>query len=100
MLYRGIEKLLNLGKINNFVELPPDLFPLHSQDGTIQKNVFTAGQFLMKACSHFQQARYPPFDPYAPCRWFRYAGEYLEECGFTGAVTAYYTDSVPLPNFE
>ena len=56
---RRIDELLDFGKIHDLIELAVDLGPFHSQDGAVQVDILTPGQFGMKARAHFQQAGNP-----------------------------------------
>src|SRR5436309_15455142 len=60
--YWGVEKLFDLGKIDNFIELSFDFSTAHSEDCAIQKNILSAGQFRVKACPNLKQAGYSATD--------------------------------------
>ena len=55
-LHWRIEKFLDVRKCDNFIKLPFDLDPRHSQDGPIQENVFATREFRMKSGSDLQEA--------------------------------------------
>src|SRR5262245_9304373 len=57
VLHRGVEKLLHLGKGDDLVELFADLALRHPEDGAVEKDVLSSGQFWMKASADLKQAR-------------------------------------------
>src|ERR1017187_5449298 len=61
-LYRRVQKLLDFGKEDNFIELPSYFRPGHSHYGTVEVNVLATGQFWMKTRSDFQQACHSTLD--------------------------------------
>ena len=83
-----IEKLLDFGESDDFVELPFDFAAAHAEDGAVEKNIFPAGQFGMKTGADFEQAAdaAADFDP-AGAR-FGDAAENFEQGRFPGAVAA------------
>ena len=54
-LYRCINKALNLREINNFVKDRLHLATAHTQEGSVQINIFTAREFRVKTCANFEQ---------------------------------------------
>ena len=60
-----IEELFDFGERNDFIELTLNLEPGHAEDRAVQKDVFAAGEFGMKASAHFEEAGHPAF------RWIR-----------------------------
>ena len=59
MLDGSVEELLDLGELDDLVELALDLCAPHPQDGAIQVDVLAAGQLRMKAGADLQQAADP-----------------------------------------
>src|SRR5260221_9850855 len=57
---RGIEEFFNTGKINDFVELAINLYPLHAHQRAIEVNVFSTSKFGMKTHANFQQGTESP----------------------------------------
>ena len=55
-LDRRVEKALDLGEGDDFVELAADLGAAHAEDGAVEEDVFAAGQLRMKAGADFEQA--------------------------------------------
>ena len=55
MLHRSIQELFHLCKFYNLIELLLDLTPAHSQNRTVQVDVFPACELGVKTCAHFQQ---------------------------------------------
>ena len=47
-LHGRVEKLLDLGKRHDLVELPSDLLPGHSEDGAVQIDVLATGQLWVE----------------------------------------------------
>src|SRR2546426_757336 len=78
----GIQKLFDLGESDNFIEFPPDFCPLHSQNRAVQKDVFTASKFGMKACPDFQQTRYAATNADATLRRLGNAAEDFQQSRF------------------
>ena len=70
-LDRRVEKFLDLGEGDDLVELPFDLGAAHAEDGAVEKDVFAAGQFGMKAGADFEQAGDPAGELDASRRWAR-----------------------------
>jgi hypothetical protein len=67
----SVEELLDLGKGDNLVEPPPNFDSRHSEDRSVKENIFSAGEFLMKACSDFQQAGNTTIDADPALAWLR-----------------------------
>ena len=78
MFHWGIEEALNLGKGYNLIELLSDLAPRHPKNRAVQIDVFSPGQFRVKAGADLKQAGNPPpdFDPASG--GLGYAAEYFE----------------------
>src|SRR3546814_17944493 len=55
-LNRGVQKFLDLGKIDDLVEFPQDFLALHAKNRSVQENIFAAGKFGMKTGADFQEA--------------------------------------------
>jgi len=50
-----IQKFLDTRKGDYLVKATNDFFPRHPHDRAVQKNVFAAGEFVMKTRSHLEQ---------------------------------------------
>src|ERR1041385_9577959 len=53
-----VQELLDLGERDDLIELPLNFCLAHPENGSVQVNVFPAGQLLMKAGPHFEQTRH------------------------------------------
>src|SRR6056297_333511 len=53
---RGVQKSFDARKFNNRIEVSVDLDSLHPENGTVEIDVFSSGQFGVKAGSHFEKA--------------------------------------------
>jgi hypothetical protein len=85
---------------NWLIELSVNLYPAHSQDGTVQINIFPAGQLRMKTGANLQQGTDSPVDlPQAFC-WLRHPGKDLEQGAFPGAITPDDAQNLALPDFK
>jgi len=99
-LHRRIEKLLHLGKRDDLVKLCLNFLALHSQNRTVEKNVFPSGQFGMKSCTHFQQARDPALQCNPPFRGFGNPAQHLEQGRLSCAVSADNADAISFVDFK
>src|ERR1051325_2498955 len=77
-LHRGVDKSFQLGKSNNLIEVPRDLFPFHPEDRSIQEYVLTTGKFRMKAGPYSEQAGDPTIQFDATGSRFRNARKNFE----------------------
>ena len=99
-LDRRIQELLDLGKSDNFIELPLDLRSRHAQNRPVQKNIFSAGEFGMKAGPDFQQTRYAATNADTALCWFRDPAENFQEGGLATAVAPNNAHNIALVNFK
>src|SRR5436853_5656710 len=83
---RRLEKSLGARKIYDFVEFRVNLAPAHTQDGSVQINVFTSAEIRMKASANVEQAAYFPVQFSAAGGGFDNPGEYFQQRRFPGAV--------------
>ena len=85
-LHWRIQKFLDLGEGDDFIEFPFDLLPGHPKDSPIQKYVLSAGQLRVKARPDFEQARHS--SPYAHATFgrLRDPAEDLEQSGFPRTI--------------
>src|SRR5438309_10899458 len=61
-LNRSVNKFLDLSKRYDLVKLSFNLSFLHSQNRAVEKNVFPARQFWLKARAYLQQRADPPLN--------------------------------------
>src|SRR5258708_6515331 len=90
MLYRCVQKLLDLGKGNDLVKFTLDLDSFHAEDRAVHIDIFAARQFIVKTRANLEQAADPPTDHRFTAGRFGYPGEYLEQRRFSCAVTPDY----------
>src|SRR5438874_2410013 len=50
----SVDELVYFSESHDIVEFPANLGAVHSEDGTVEKNVFAARQLGMEACADFQ----------------------------------------------
>ena len=94
----SIQEFLDLGESDDFVELPADLCTRHSENGAIEKDVFPAGEFGVKAGPDFQQTRHPATNADATFRWLGNSAKDFQQSGFSRAVAANDAHNVALPD--
>src|SRR5580704_9527357 len=82
-----IEESFDFGECNDFIELPTNFDPRHSENRTIEIDVFSASQFRVKSSTDFEQARDPTFDGHTAFGWLGDAGKNFQKRALTGAVT-------------
>ena len=99
-LDRSVQKFFHTGKINDLIKFASDFCPAHAKDSTIKENIFSSGQFGMKACTDFQQAGHTSAQGNFACAGLGDAGKKLEQGGFTRTVAADNTDSIPRHDVE
>ncbi|KXU36559.1 hypothetical protein AXK11_04205 [Cephaloticoccus primus] len=56
-LYRGIKKLFDLSKSDDFIKLLPNFKTSHSENRPVQVDVFTSGELGVKASSYLKEGR-------------------------------------------
>ena len=54
-LDRRVDELLDLGEVDDGVELARDLLAAHAEDGAVEEDVLAAGQLAVKAGADFEQ---------------------------------------------
>ena len=54
----------------------------------IEENVISAAEFGVKSCSYFQKGANAPCIAHGPMGWLGYAGQYLKQSAFAGAIVA------------
>ena len=87
-LDRGIEESLDAGEIHDLVEFLPDLDLAHAEDGSVEEDVFAAGEFRMEAGADLEQRGDPTVEDDAPGGGFGDAGKDFEQGGFARAIAA------------
>src|SRR5262249_18524516 len=83
---RRIEKLLYLSEGNDLVELAIDLRLLHTENRTVEINVFTTGELRMETRTDFQQRTDTPVNLGESTRGRGDARENPQQRAFAGAV--------------
>ena len=97
---RGVEEPLHFGEVDNFIELAPDFAAGHSQDGAVEKDVFTPAKLGVKSSADLKQAGHPPANGDAPFAWFGDARQDLEQRRFARTVASDHPDHVALIDGE
>src|ERR1019366_9778471 len=92
VFHRCIDELLDLGKGDNLVELPMHLGAGHSEDGTVEENILTAGEFGMEAGANLQQRRHAAAQHGPAARWLGDARQNFEERRLASAIPADHAD--------
>ena len=87
-------------KVDDLVELPVDLGPLHAEDGAIQVDVLPPGQLGMEAGADFQQRPDPPVDLGFAAGRLGDPGEDLQQRALAGAVAADDAENLALAHFK
>src|SRR5258708_4882482 len=85
-LDRRIEELLDLGEIDDLVELLVDFVPAHAQDGAVEKDILAASKFWMKAGADFEEAADAAAQVDGSTGGLGDARQNLEQRRFTGPV--------------
>src|SRR5438874_2108484 len=85
-LDRRVEELLDLGKINDFIEFAVDFRLLHPQDAAVQINVLAARQLRVKTSPYFEEAAHAAAQFDAAGRWLRDPAENFQERAFPRAI--------------
>ncbi len=88
VLHRRVNESLHFSKGHDFVKLAVNLSPRHTQDGAVQVDILSSGQFLVKARAHFQQRTHPPVDIGVAFRWLCDAREDLKQRALTCPIAA------------
>src|SRR5689334_25365490 len=65
-----VDKLLDFGKRDDLVKLALDLVARHTENRSVEKNVFATAELRMKACAHFEQTADAPIQFSTTNRWF------------------------------
>src|SRR5438552_6835471 len=73
-LHRCVDEFFDTGEIHNRVELLPDFVARHSQNRTIEEDIFATCELLMKTCADFQQAANAAIEINFTGRHLGYAG--------------------------
>src|SRR5215213_432507 len=85
-LHRRVEKLLDFRKRDHLIKLAIDLRLLHSEDCTVEIDVFTTGQLRMKASADFEQRADTPVNFSASTCGPGYTRQDSEEGALAGAI--------------
>src|SRR5947209_910871 len=100
MLYRRIEKTLNLSEGNDLVEFLANLGTAHAEDRPIKKDVLAAGQLRVKPGTDLEQTRDPTAECDPPGGRFGDAREDFEQCRLAGAVPTDDAENLSLIDVE
>src|SRR5206468_8278582 len=85
-LDRSVQEFFDLGESDDFVELPADLGARHSEDRTVQENIFTTCELWMETCADLQQTRHSATNADAALRWLCDPTQNFQESGLTTTV--------------
>src|SRR4029077_16119397 len=94
-LDRCVDEGLDLGEVDDLVELLPNLRSLHSQDAAVEVDVLTPRQIGMKSGRHFDQRAETSIDPHEARVRTNDARHDLEERAFTRTVGTDDADDFP-----
>src|SRR5437868_3279803 len=95
-----VEKLLDLGKSDDLVELLRDLAPVHAEDRAVQKNVLASGELRVKAGPDFEKARHTPVEHDSSLGRLGDPAENLQQCALAGAIVAYDAENLAPLNLK
>src|SRR4051794_801852 len=99
-LYRRVEEAFHLGKCNNLIKLSRDLSSGHSENRTVQINVFPSRELGVETRADLEQARHPAAQDRAPAIGLSDAAENLQERRFSGTIAADDTKHFATLDFE
>ena len=85
-----IQMVFNATERDDAIELGFDLLPAHAEDGAVEQDVLTAGEFRMEARAHFEQAAHLAPHAYGALRGQRDPREQFQQCAFARAIAAHY----------
>src|SRR5713226_6989986 len=88
MLDRGIKEFLDLGKRNDLIETRNNLCSAHPQQGAVEEDIFTSGQFRMKSRTHLKQTSDPPAQLNVTFSGVSDARKNLEQSAFSRPIAA------------
>ena len=88
MFQRRIDKISDLGKGHDLIELAIDFFFAHAENRAVQVGVFAARQLRVKTGAHFEEAPHPAMDFSMSDRGMRDPGKNLQQCGFSRPIPA------------
>ena len=92
--------MLDLGKVDDLIELAVDLGLLHAEDGAVEVDVLAPGEFGMEAGADLQQAADAALDLDLAAGGGGDAREDLEQGALAGAVAADDAEDLALPDLE
>src|SRR5262249_34937662 len=98
--HRRIEKGADLGELEDLVELALNLLAPHAEDGAVEKDVFAACEFGVKAGADLEQAAHAAAQADFADSWLGDAGEDFQERRFAGAVAPDDADDFAASNVE
>ena len=80
-LHGRVDKLLDLGKSHDLVELRVDLALFHPEDRAVHVDVFAPGEFRVEPTAQFEESRNAPLACHCPGRRSQRAGDDLRRSG-------------------
>src|SRR5688500_2503923 len=86
--HRRVEKFFNFRKFHDFIELRLNLPFLHSENCTVEKNIFSTSEFRMEAGADFQQTRDPTAHSDFAAGWLGDLAENFEQRGLSRTVAS------------
>src|SRR5260370_22873560 len=95
-----IQEFLELRKSDNLIKLLFGFASGHSENRTIQENIFTPSQFWVEACAHLEQACHASLDPYPSLRGLCNPTQNFQERGFSSSVSTNNADHLALVYLE
>ena len=87
-LHRGVDKLPDLGEVDDLLHAAVNLGPGHAQNGAVHIDVFPACQLAVEAGAHLQHGGHPAVDVDIPLGGGGDAAQQLEQGGLPRAVGA------------
>src|SRR5690606_18282517 len=90
VFHRHVDELLKTGEGYNLVETCFHLGAAEPEDGTVQEDVFPAGQLGVETGAKFQERRDAAADPHMATRRLKNPGEQFQAGAFPRAVGADY----------
>ena len=82
----SVEKVLDLGEVDDLIEFLRDLSASHPQDRAIEKDVLAPRELMVKPCTDFEQASCPSIDAKSPFSRNRDPAEKFKERTLPGSV--------------
>src|SRR5882762_1335137 len=100
MFDRRIDKLLDARKIDDSIEAFFDLALPHAKNGAVEKNIFPAGELIVKTGPDLQQGSDTPIYLYFPRSRISDPGQNLEQRALPCSVSPDNADDLPFVRVE